>query len=75
MEIRAATIVFSKRKAKQKRDKEKHLLEKFNRLQEQLRLNFNEATKAEMGRVKNQTCENNCQKNSRRNDSKQSALV
>ena len=52
MEIRAATIVFSKRKAKQKRDEEKKLLEKFNRLQEELRLNFNKARKAEMDRVK-----------------------
>ena len=52
MEIRAATTVFSKRKAKQKRDEEKKLLGKFNRLQEQLRSNFNEATKAEMDRVK-----------------------
>ena len=52
MEIRAATIVFSKRKAKQKRDEETKLLGKFNRLQEQLRSNFNEASKAEMDRVK-----------------------
>ena len=37
---------------KQKRDEEKKLLGKFNRLQEQLRSNFNEATKAEMDRVK-----------------------
>lgn len=52
MEIRASTILFSKRKAKQKRDEEKELLETFNRLQEQIRLNFDEATKAEMDRVK-----------------------
>ena len=40
MEIRAATILFSKRKARQKRDEEKKLLEEFNRLQEQIRANF-----------------------------------
>ena len=53
MEIRAATILFSKRKARQKRDAEKKLLEKFNRLQDQIRANFNEVTKAEIDRVKN----------------------
>ena len=34
MEIRASTIIFAKRKAKQKRNEEKELLIKFNRLQE-----------------------------------------
>ena len=53
MEIRAATILFSKRKARQKRDEDKTLLEKFNRLQDQIRANFNELTKAEIDRVKN----------------------
>ena len=53
MEIRPATILFSKRKARQKHDKEKKLLENFNRLQDQIRANFNEVTKAEIDRVKN----------------------
>ena len=53
MEIRAATILFSKRKARQKRDEEKKLFKKFNRLQDQIRANFNEVTKAEIDRVKN----------------------
>ena len=52
MEIRAATILFSKRKAKENRDEERKLLEKFNRLQEQIRSSFNEAKKAEIDRVK-----------------------
>ena len=52
MEIRASTIIFAKRKAKQKRNEEKELLIKFNRLQETIRLNFSEATKSEMDRVK-----------------------
>ena len=52
MEIRAATILFSKRKAKENHDEERKLLEKFNRLQEQIRSSFNEATKAEIDRVK-----------------------
>ena len=52
MEIRAATILFSKRKARQKHDEEKTLLEKFNRLQDQIRANFSEVTKAEIYRVK-----------------------
>ena len=51
MERRAATILFSKRKAKENRDEERKLLEKFNRLQEQIR-SFNEAKKAEIDRVK-----------------------
>lgn len=75
MEIRVATILFSKRKAKQKRDEEKKLLEKFNRLQAQIRSNFNEATKAEIDRVRKQTCQNSCQKNPRYNGPKQSAMV
>ena len=53
MEIRAATILFSKRKVRQKRNEEKKLLEEFNRLQEQIRTSFNEVTKAEIDRVKN----------------------
>ena len=52
MEIRATTIVFAKRKAKQKRDEEKELLQQFSKLQEQLRSNFSDTTKAEMDRVK-----------------------
>ena len=52
MEIRATTVIFAKRKARQKRSEEKELLLRFNSLQEQLRLNFNESTKAEMERVK-----------------------
>ena len=51
MEIRATTVIFAKPKAGQKRNEEKELL-RFNSLQEQLRLNFNESTKAEMERVK-----------------------
>ena len=35
MEIRATTIVFAKRKAKQKRDEEKELLQQFSNLQDQ----------------------------------------
>ena len=52
MEIRASTIIFAKRKAKQKRNEEKDLLVEFMRLQEKLRANFSEATKTEMDRVK-----------------------
>ena len=53
MEIRAATIAFSKRKALQQCDKEKKLTQIFNELQEKIRSNFSEETKAEMDRVKN----------------------
>ena len=52
MEIRAATILFSKRKAKENRDEERKWLEKFNRLQEQIRSSFNEAKNAEIDSVK-----------------------
>jgi len=52
MEIRATTIIFTKRKAKQKRDEEKDLLARFNSLQSQLRSNFNESIKVELDRVK-----------------------
>ena len=52
MEIRATSIIFAKSKARKKRNEEKELLLRFNSLQEQLRLNFNETTKAEMDRVK-----------------------
>ena len=52
MEIRASTIIFAKRKAKQKRDEENDLLMEFTRLQEKIRSNFSEATKIEMDRVK-----------------------
>ena len=52
MEIRAATILFSKRKAKENRDKEGKLLEKFSRLQENIRSSFNKAKKAEKDHVK-----------------------
>ena len=53
MEIRATTILFAKRKAKQKRDEEKELLQQFSNLQEQLRSNFKDTIKTEMDRVKN----------------------
>ena len=53
MEIRATTIIFAKRKARQKRDEEKELLMRFNFLQERLRHNFDESIKAEMDGVKN----------------------
>ena len=53
VEIRATTIVFAKRKAKQKCDEEKYLLQQFSNLQEQPRSNFKDTTKAEMNRVKN----------------------
>ena len=53
MEIRATTIIFAKRKARQQRDEEKELLMRFNSLQERLRHNFDESIKAEMDRVKN----------------------
>ena len=53
MEIRATTIIFAKRKARQKRDEEKKLLMRFNSLQECLCHNFDESIKAEMDRVKN----------------------
>jgi len=46
MEIRAATILFSKRKATENRDGERKLLETFSRLQEQIRSTFSEATKS-----------------------------
>ena len=49
---RAATILFSKRKAKENRNEERNLLEKFNCLQEQIRSTFDEAKKAEIDRVK-----------------------
>ena len=76
IEIRAATILFWKRKARQKRDEEKKLLEKFDRLQDQIRANFNEVTKAELIRPrKKQTCENSCHKNPRYNSPKQNAMV
>ena len=52
MEIRASTIIFTKNKAKQKRNEEKDLLMRFNQLQEKLRSNFSEKTKVEMDRVK-----------------------
>ena len=52
MEIRAATILFSKRKAKENRDEERKWLGKFNRLQEQIRSSFDEAKNAEIDRVK-----------------------
>ena len=52
IEIRASTIIFVKRKAKQRRSEEKELLAMFIRLQETLRTNFNETAKVEMDRVK-----------------------
>ena len=52
MEIRATTVIFAKRKARQKHNEDKELLLRFNFLQEQLRLNFNDSTKAKMERVK-----------------------
>ena len=48
MEIRASTIIFAERKAKQSRNEEKELLAMFMRLQETLRTNFNETTKIEI---------------------------
>lgn len=54
MEIIAATILFSKRKAKENRNEERNLLEKFNCLQEQIRSTFDEAKKAEIDRVKSE---------------------
>ena len=45
MEIRAITILFAKKKAKQKRDEEKKLLQQLSTLQEQLRANFTDAIK------------------------------
>ena len=53
MEIGTTTIIFAKRKARQKRDEEKELLMRFNSLQERLRHNFDESIKAEMDRAKN----------------------
>ena len=50
--MRVTTIIFSKRKARQKRDEEKELLEKFKRLQEKIWSNFSEVTKAKIDRVK-----------------------
>ena len=52
MEIRATTITYTKRKARQKRDEEKCLLARFYQLQQQLRANFDETIKSEMERVK-----------------------
>ena len=53
MKIRATTIFFAKRKAKQKRDEEKKFLQQFSNLQEQLRSSFKDTIKTEMDRVKN----------------------
>ena len=53
MEIRATTISFAKRRAKQKRDEEKELLQQFSNLQEQLLSNFKDTIKTKMDRVKN----------------------
>ena len=53
MEIRATIILFAKRKAKQKRDEEKGLLQQFSNLQEQVRSNFKDTIKTEMDHVKN----------------------
>ena len=53
IEIRATTIFFTRRKAKQKRDEEKELLQQFSNLQEQLRSNLKDSIKTEMDRVKN----------------------
>ena len=53
MEIGTTTIIFAKRKARQKRDEEKELLMRFNSLHERLRHNFDESIKAEMDRAKN----------------------
>ena len=75
MEIRAATILFSKRKARQKRDEEKKLLEKFNRLQDQIRANFSEVTKAEIYCVKNKIAKIVVKKNPRYNSPKQNTMV
>ena len=52
MEIRATSIIFAKRKARQRQNEEKLLLEKFNYLQQQLYTNFNQNTKSDMERVK-----------------------
>ena len=52
MEIRAMSIIFAKRKARQRRDEEKKLLQQFSDLQEQLRSNFSDAIKVEIDRVK-----------------------
>jgi len=60
MEIRATTIVFAKRKAKQKRDEEKELLQQLSNLQEQLRSNFNDTTKTEIDRVKSKLKKSRC---------------
>jgi len=74
MEIRATTILFSKKKAKENRDKERKLLETFNRLQEQIRSTFSEATKAEIDHVKSKHAKVFA-KNPRNNRPKQSTMV
>ena len=51
MEIRAS-IIFTKNKAKQKRNEEKDLLLRLNNLQEKIRSNFSVETKVGMGQVK-----------------------
>ena len=53
MKIRAAPIVFLKRKAQQQRDEEKKLTQISNELQEKMRLHFSEETKAEIDCVRN----------------------
>ena len=53
MENRATTILFAKRKAKQKRDEEREFLQQFSNLQEQLRSSFKDTIETEMDRVKN----------------------
>lgn len=53
MEIRATTIILAKRKARQKRNEEKKLLQQFSDLQEQLRSKFDNTIKTKIERVKN----------------------
>ena len=52
MEIRASTIIFARKKTKQKWNEEKDLLLRLNKLQEKIRSNFSVETKVEMDQVK-----------------------
>ena len=68
MEIRASTIIFAKNNAKQKRNEEKDLLLRLDKLQEKIRSNFSVETKVEMDRVKKRTSKDRLWKNTRSDD-------
>ena len=65
MEIRAPTIIYARKKAKEKRNEEQDLLMRLNQLQD-----FYEATKVEMDRVKTDLAKIVNKKNTRSYDTK-----